>query len=69
MTSFTTSSSSSSLVPKTLHPVSQITRFPTISSIRLVGKWNHPLIRSISTADSRRWVAIVKAATVDLDYS
>nr|VDD24694.1 unnamed protein product [Brassica oleracea] len=44
-------------------------RFPTLSTgIRLTGKWN-PLLRSISTAGSRRRVEIVKASTVDSDYS
>ncbi|CAN7057993.1 hypothetical protein Bca4012_093926 [Brassica carinata] len=65
MASFTTSSPSSSLLPKTLLPITHLTRFPTLS----IGKWNHPLLRSISTAESRRRVAIVKAATVDSDYS
>uniref|UniRef100_M4DTL0 MORF/ORRM1/DAG-like MORF domain-containing protein n=1 Tax=Brassica campestris TaxID=3711 RepID=M4DTL0_BRACM len=63
MASFTTTSSV--LVPKTVLPVSHPTRSPTLSSgIRLTGKWN-PLLQSIS---SRR-AAIVKAATVDSDYS
>ncbi|KAJ0256794.1 Multiple organellar RNA editing factor 9 [Hirschfeldia incana] len=69
MASFTTSSSPS-LLPKTILPVTHLTRFPTLSSsILLTGKWN-PLLRSISTtAGSRRRVEIVKAATVDSDYS
>ncbi|KAL0697612.1 hypothetical protein Bca4012_053734 [Brassica carinata] len=71
MASFTTSSSSSSLLPKTLLPVTHHpTRFfPTLSVTRLTGKWPHPLLRSISAAESRRRVAVVKAATVDSDYS
>ncbi|KAG2267935.1 hypothetical protein Bca4012_070300 [Brassica carinata] len=72
MASFTTSSSSSSslLLPKTVLPVSHPTRSHTLSSgIFLTGKWN-PMLRSISsTAGSRPRVAIVKAATVDSDYS
>ncbi|KAJ4868341.1 hypothetical protein Rs2_50114 [Raphanus sativus] len=68
MASFTTTSSSSSLLPKTLPPVTHPTRFPTLSGVRLTGKWNHPLLR---TAESPRRVdSVVKAAaTVDSDYS
>lgn len=67
MASFTTSSSSSLLL-KTLLPVSHLNRFSTLSGIRVGERWT-PLLRSISTAGSRRRVAIVKAATVDSDYS
>ncbi|XP_010458542.1 PREDICTED: multiple organellar RNA editing factor 9, chloroplastic [Camelina sativa] len=69
MASFTTSSSSS-LLPKTLLPVSHLNRFSTPSGIRVGGgdTWT-PLLRSISAVGSRRRAAVVKAATVDSDYS
>jgi len=67
MASFTTTSSSSLLL-KTLLPVSHLNRFSTLSGIRVGDSWT-PLLRNISTAGSRRRVAIVKAATVDSDYS
>ncbi|CAH8355197.1 unnamed protein product [Eruca vesicaria subsp. sativa] len=49
--------------------MSESERFPTLSTgIHLTGKWN-PLLRSISTAGSRRRVDIVMGSTVDSDYS